>query len=1227
MNKQNTDKTGARWRDRVSIQQRLVGAIVCILALLGLSSMVSFVAFENVESARELSAQVNSALAQTSRIEQAVSRSESALRGYALTGAPRFVSTIKAMNLQSDEAIDALSRTLDESTVQRRRLTQVDDNSRQWHEAVIEPIIEQVRAGDLAGARQRLVDGAASGPIDPLRSALSRFRAQVQSELDASLALIDYRQERARWVLIAVLLIALLAGLFTVRAVFRRVTEPLSALSRMTTRLANGERDFDIRFRERHDEIGAVANALEKFRQIIHEQERQDWIRDHRARLTEMLQKCKSEAELGKRLLEQLSPLFGAGYSALFTPSTVHDDDDSFSLLASYGYSREMQQTFEPGEGLVGQVISGGERILLEDLPADYLSVRSGLGESRPAVLLIAPARVSDNVVGILELALMRRPDEHILDLLSTLLPNVALALVTLARTRRAVELLEQSRAQTEALKESEQRLRDRQTELKNVNSELRMQSEELNAQSEELRASEEELKVQSDALQASNEELRQRQEQMRKQQKELARLHAEAKQRADALARTSQYKSDFLANMSHELRTPLNSLLILSRSLADNTDGHLDADEAEAATIIHESGNNLLTLINDILDLSKIEAGKMTLQPESTPVNALADRIERDFGHVAQNKGLALEVHVGAGVPETLVTDPGKLDQVVRNLLSNAIKFTEQGQVRVEITVPAAGTRFATDGLSAENALAISVIDDGVGIPTERLEQIFEAFEQVDASTSRTYGGTGLGLSISRELARMLGGEITVASELGAGSRFTLYIKRALDPNIATTDTVTAEAETRRIDDQSDSRFRARATSEPLKGDPDADADEAVKADAVNDALHVLIIDDDTTFSHVIADAARKRGYACSIAADGEKGLAMVRQQLPDAIVLDLGLPGMDGWTVLDRLKASERTRNIPVHIVSAADDTGHFRQAGAVGYLRKPISKTDLDTLFTRAEALSGRAARRVLVIDDDHDAHTAIAHLLKQEQVEITAVVSGTEALSRLDAEEFDCVVLDLSLPDISGFDLLARIAERDDAPPVVVYSARELTDEETRSLRAHTDSIVIKGARAQERLLDEVSLFFHRLVDRKASGTIASASIPAPSSTPSPLAGHTVLLVDDDMRNTFALSRVLREKGLHVLMASDGFKALDQLAANDQISIVLMDIMMPGMDGYEAIRRIRAQEAHQTLPIVALTAKAMDGDRDRCIEFGASEYLPKPLDVAALLAMMTRLLQAS
>ena len=1211
----NTEKMAksseAFWR-QLSIRQGLIGSVVCLLLLFGTACVVSLFSAENVRSARALSDDVASTLTRTAELDEAVTQSQSALRGYALSGDRQFVETIERMTAQFEVALDSLYAYSDESALQRRRLSAIERLQQQWHADVIVPVVDEVAAGNLATARRELSQGRGIELTDALRHNLNQFRFQVQNELDRSVALIDYRQERARWLLFGVLLFGLLTGLFMVRAIVRRVTRPLSVLAKMTTRLAEGERTLHVHFRERKDEIGEVANALEKFRQIIIEQDSQAWIRDHRSQITVALQKCKSEQEVGKRLLEELAPLFGAGYAALFTPVAGNDRDDVFALAASYGYSRDVAQTFEAGEGLVGQVIDSGEQILLTDVPTNYLSVRSGLGELTPEVLLIAPAKAGGGILGVLELGMLKTPTEAQQELLNTLMPSVGLGLLSLARTRRAVELLEQSRAQTEALKESEQRLRDRQEELKNANSELRMQSEELNAQSEELRASEEELKVQSDELQATNEELRQRQELMRKQQQELARLHSETKRRAEALARTSQYKSDFLANMSHELRTPLNSLLILSRSLADNSAGHLDEEEAEAAAIIHESGTGLLRLINDILDLSKIEAGKMAVTPERTEVDGVVRRIERDFGHVAQNKGIAFEVHVGVGVPDTLVTDAGKLDQVIRNLVSNAIKFTERGTVRVEVVVPADDTVFRTEGLTHENALAVHIIDEGIGIPENRLEQIFQAFEQVDASTSRTYGGTGLGLSISRELARLLGGEIDVQSELGAGSRFSIYVRRVLDADIEISPRVSDKPLTRRVDEQTNlTAARALSSSaSPRSGRP-----------------HVLIIDDDATFARIVAQAAQARGFECSIAPNGEQGLDMVRQQLPDAIVLDLGLPGgLDGWAVLDRLKANERTRDIPVHIVSAADDTGYSQKAGAVGYLRKPVSKEDLETLFARAEVLIGREARRVLVIDDDRDAHTAISHLLRAESVDISAVVNGAEAIERLDAEEFDCVVLDLSLPDISGFELLEQIAQRDEAPPVVVYSARELSEEETRRLRVHTDSIVIKGSRAQERLLDEVSLFFHQLRERRSTPApaVLEAGAEEQSAVSSDLAGQTALLVDDDMRNTFALSRALREKGLKVLMASDGFKALDQLSANPQISIVLMDIMMPGMDGYETIRRIRAMDEYETLPIIALTAKAMPGDRERCIEAGATEYLPKPLDIQALLALMGQVL---
>lgn len=1219
-----TDKTReAGWvrafSDRLSIRQRLVGSVVILLLLFGSACLLSIASFVNVHKAIEFSASVNQVFLDTADMSEAISRQEAAILGYALAGKARYLNTLEEMEAQFDASMGQLQRAITNDSLQRQHLLNIQTIHDNWRGTVADPITATVRNGNITLARDRLIAGDSVKLIDPMREELQAYRTGVLRQLGQSNADLNYRQQRARWLLLGMLIFGLVVGLIAVSLIVRRVTRPLSALTDTTSRLAGGERDIHIRFRERGDEIGAVARALEQFRQIILEQDRQWWIRDNRARISVLTQRCSSADELGDTVLAEIAELLGAGYGALFAPASLDEHETRFSLLSSYGYSHAVGQSFTVGEGLVGQVLVGKKQLVLDDVPEPYLEVRSGLGSARPDVLLLSPALVKDDVVAVIELALFRQPTPSELELLNTLLPNIALAFVSLSRTERTRELLEQSRAHTEALTESENLMREQQNTLEKANSELRMQSEELAAQSEELRASEEELKVQSDELQATNEELRQKQDMMSEQQSELSRLHSESERRAEALSRASQYKSDFLANMSHELRTPLNSLLILSSSLADNDEGNLDGEQVEAAQIIHESGSNLLALINDILDLSKIEAGKMRVNAEQCRLTELVRRIERHFDHVAARKGLMFTVEATESVPEALVTDAGKLEQIVRNLVSNAIKFTENGAVAVTFARPPAGTVFRRDDLNCDNTIAISVQDDGIGIPADRLEQIFQAFEQVDASTSRTYGGTGLGLSISREFAHLLGGEISVASRLGEGSRFTVFIRTDLQDQFARSAPPPATPER---------QAHAAPVAEPagMRGD-EPERRQSTQAGASRDETerrpHLLIIDDDAVFAKVVADAARKRGFDCSTAGDGERGLDMVRQQIPDAIVLDLGLPGMDGWAVLDRLKASDRTRAIPVHIVSAADDSGHAQKSGAVGYLQKPMSKDDLETLFLRAETLSGRVARRVLVVDDDREAHTAIAHLLKHQRVEITAVTSGVNALQALDKATFDCIVLDLRLPDISGFDLLEQIVSRSGAPPVVVYSARELSDEETRRLRAHTDSIVIKGSHAQERLLDEISLFFHRIAD----GSKTAAPVPAPRDRAdhTDLAGHTVLLVDDDMRNTFALSRVLRARGLKVLMASDGFKALDQLAANDSVSIVLMDIMMPGMDGYEAIRRIRAQAKYADLAIIALTAKAMVGDRDKCIEAGANDYLPKPLDTGALLSLMSTLLR--
>ncbi|MGB7754833.1 MAG: response regulator [Salinisphaera sp.] len=1191
----------------LSIRRQLIGSIALILLLFGASCVISLIALDSVNRARLSVGQTHESLARTQDLEQSVTTQESALRAYVLTGSKRYENQLRGANAAIEDHLHRLQDAGVHDRAKEKLLGKIDRLESDWQARVAEPVLARVDTGALAAARKTLINGASVAYFDPMHQALSSYRDRLKHDLAGRDADVAQRQWTADATVVTLLVIGLMIGLATVTGVRRRIAVPLFQLTDVTRRLADGERNVQVRFQHRGDEIGAMSRALETFRQIIVRQDRDYWIRDHRGRMTAMLYHCADEQQLGQSLLRELAPLLHAGYAAVFTRASLEETDADFKLLAAYGYSPEAGQRFAPGEGLVGAALETRRPVELSDVPAGYITIRSGLGEARPGILLVAPAVIADQVVAIIELALFHPLTETERELLDTLLPNIGMAVLTQMRARRTTELLAQSREQTQAISRSEKRLSEQQENLKRANTELRAQSEELSSQATELRASEEELKSQADALQAANANLREKQD-------ELSALHAEAEERAEELERASAYKSDFLANMSHELRTPLNSLLILSRSLADNEAGNLDEDQVEAARIIHDSGTGLLALINDILDLSKIEAGKMRVLTDQVEIADFAARIRRQFTHMAEAQGLTFEVQHRADAPERLVTDAGKLEQIVRNLVGNAIKFTREGRVQVCFMRPAANAPFERDGLAPDNTLAIQVSDEGIGIPAARLDGIFHAFEQVDGSSSRSYGGTGLGLSITRELVGLLGGEVQVESTLGEGSRFTAFVRTDLEP---------AEQMSQLTLGEASDALEPAANDQP--GAQRSARRSARRARPPGQPPRVLVVDDDVTFADIVCKTARQRGFDAEAAGDGGRALAAMSERTPDAIILDLGLPGeLDGWAVLDRIKADPETRDVPVHIVSAADDTGRSAGAGAVGYLRKPVTRDCLDTVLARAETLSGRKARRVLVVDDDPDAHAVIARLLRSEAVDTVAVDSGAAALSRLEAETFDCLVLDLKLPDVSGFDLLDMIAKRPDAPPVVVYSARDLSAQENERLRDHTDSIVIKGSHAQDRLLDEISLFMHRLAPPPAPVRSPAISPRGDDEQVPGVAGARVLLVDDDMRNTFALSRLLRGHGVEVTMAADGFKALDRLAEADRIDLILMDIMMPGMDGYETIRRIRAGSDHPRVPIVALTAKAMSGDREACLAAGADEYLSKPLDADDLLERMQALL---
>ncbi len=806
---------------------------------------------------------------------------------------------------------------------------------------------------------------------------------------------------------------------------------------------------------------------------------------------------------------------------------------------------------FRPGEGLVGQAALEKRPISLAGLPEDYFTVESGLGGTAAGALHISPIVRNDAVKAVVELGTLHGFDDCLPNLLKAVNDNVAVAIEE-ARNR---EMLKSS------LEESQQL------------------TEELQVQQEELRVANEELAEKNDLLERQKKEV------------ELARL--EISEKAEQVSLASRYKSEFLANMSHELRSPLNSLLLLAQGLERNRAGNLTSEQVEAARIIKSSGTDLLNLINDILDLSKIEAGHMDLHPEALAVAELAAGVRSSFRHLAEEKGLALQIEVTAEAPGSIVSDRKRVEQIIRNLMTNALKFTERGEVTVIFDqLPAAG---AGSGEAPPAGLAVAVRDTGIGIAPEQHRLVFEAFRQADGSTSRRYGGTGLGLSICLQLANLLGGAILLESEPGRGSVFTLRLPAV--PPVVT--------------EPQEAKPPARTENHPA-GIPQDEA-YAHPATAERRKRQILIIADDRDFARLLREKCGARGFRGIVAQSVEGGIELARRHLPAAVILDGRLGGTDLREVREVLRGNERTGGIPVHLVPGPSAGGEEQSAPAAveDGIGEILQSLDLD---------AGQGPRRVLVVEDDRQTRSGILSLLTANpKVSADEADNGFQALELLGNNSYDCMVLDLGLPDMSGNELLTRAGRLGlGLPPVVVYTARDLSRDEERQLREHTESIVIKDIRSQERLLDEVTLFLHKVEDR-LPGSDGKESIELDEEDEF-LDGKKVLIVDDDMRTMFALSRRLAERGMRILKADNGESALAVLDQTPDVDLVLMDVMMPVMDGYEAISRIRSQERFRRLPVLALTAKAMQQDRAKCLEAGASDYLTKPVDEARLISMM-------
>lgn len=886
---------------------------------------------------------------------------------------------------------------------------------------------------------------------------------------------------------------------------------------------------------------------------------------------------------LGTSALTFLTNYTGAQVGALFIRN-----GDGFRRYATFGVPADARvpERFGAEDGLLAQAIADQRRFVLDDVPDGYLYLGSALGQGKPRRLVIAPTLADGSANAVIELGFMSQATGAAEELLDRIAGQLGVAIRSGKYRAQLRELLEETQQQAE--------------ELQVQSEELRANNEELEQQSRQLIDSQARLEVQQGELEQSNAQLEEQTRQLEAQRDDLTRTQVSLKTQAGELETASRYKSEFLANMSHELRTPLNSLLIMARLLAENRAGNLTAEQVKHAETIETSGNDLLTLINDILDISKIEAGKLELQPRRLRIQPVLEKLRALFATSAQAKGLAFRTAIEVDGPDEIETDPQRLEQVLKNFLSNAIKFTDRGEVALEV-----GRR--------DGRVAFTVRDTGVGIPAEQQQVIFEAFRQADGTVSRKYGGTGLGLSISRELARLLGGEIAVESRAGEGSAFTLLLPDRYDPALAPA--IEPRAEPARPQPSNPKPARKRS----------APAAEDDREKLAGDARVILIVEDDPVFARILCDIAHELGFQCLIAGTADEGALMARQYVPNAVILDMNLPDHTGLSVLDRIKRDVRTRHIPVHVVSVDDDSQAALSSGAIGYLFKPVRREQLVDMLEGLEARMAQRMRRVLVVEDDAQQAESVKLLLASREVETVEAHSAAACLEKLGSETFDCMVLDLNLPDMPGLDLLERLSGDESVgfPPVIVYTGRDLSPDEELRLRRYSKSIIVKGAKSPERLLDEVTLFLHQVVSELPENQqqLIARSLDRDAA----LEGRNILVVEDDVRNVYALTSIFEPHGVKVRIARNGREALNVLdeaarALIEPVDLVLMDVMMPEMDGLTATREIRSRPWGKTLPVVALTAKAMARDQQECLEAGANDYLAKPLDVDKLLSLV-------
>ena len=957
----------------------------------------------------------------------------------------------------------------------------------------------------------------------------------------------------------------------------RRITN----MEGVTRQISNG--NYATRSLDREDDdLGRVATALNKMARSLEKTfadlTDRDWQQTGTVTVSGAMRGQRDLNRLATQVLDALTTYLNAPLATMY----IVDTNGIFRLAGAYA-AQNAPTTVMPGSGLAGQVINHKQTLLVQDIPPGYSRVTSSLGDTPPTALLLVPLVYNDTCIGVVELGFLKTPTDQTIAFVETNREGIAIGVNTALDYVQLQNFLEETQAQSEELQAQHE-------ELENLNAELEMQTQ-------KLQASEEELRVQQEELQQTNAELEER-------GLLLEERNTDIQKKADELEVATRYKSEFLANMSHELRTPLNSILLLSRLLAENADETLNDEQVEYARVIQSSGNGLLGLIDEILDLSKIEAGQMQLNYETVTIDSIMDELRGLFSPLAKEKGLDFSISVGQAVPSALETDHMRLGQILKNLLSNALKFTATGQVSLTIE----------QRDNQPNNLYFVVTDTGIGIPAEKQPLVFEAFQQADGSTKRKYGGTGLGLSISRELAKLLGGEITLESVVNEGSTFTVCLPISRSTPAPVVDKTPVPH-----------RFQPApppATPEPNKyistTIPENIPDDRATITAQDNCI--LIIEDDTNFAKSLLDYTRQKGYKGLVAVRGDEGVELAGAYNPVGILLDIQLPVMSGWEVMDALKANPKTRPIPVHMMSSYQMKTQSRLKGAIDFVDKPMAFEQMQQVFKKIEYALSRDAKKVLIVEDNPKHAKALAYFLESFNINSELRSDITEGISALQDSAVECVILDMGIPDNKAYETLeeARKNPGMENLPIIIFTGKSLSMAEEMKIKKYADSIIVKTAHSYQRMLDEVSLFLHLVEENKqTSGQVAPKRLGALNQV---LDHKTVLVADDDVRNIFSLSKALEQYNMTVIAALDGKEALQKLTENPGIDVVLLDMMMPRMDGYETARRIRSHYQWKHLPVIAVTAKAMTGDREKCIEAGASDYITKPVDIDQLISLL-------